>query len=44
MKLTQGVRDNATKMNVAEPDAIQIGLRHMAKEFAVQGGSVYQSA
>ena len=42
MKITQDVRDYASRLQVAEHDAITTGMAEKAAEFAEQGGEIYK--
>ncbi len=44
MKITQDVREYAAKLGVGESEAVQLGMKAKAREFAESGGEVYQKA
>ncbi|MEC9006428.1 MAG: phosphomethylpyrimidine synthase ThiC [Nitrospirota bacterium] len=42
MKITQDVRDYAAQKQVAEQEAIEVGLKEKSQEFRQTGGEIYQ--
>ena len=41
MKITQDVRDYAAQKQVAEQEAIEVGLKEKSQEFRQTGGEIY---
>jgi phosphomethylpyrimidine synthase len=42
MKITQDVRDYAKKLELAEEQAIEVGMAEKAKEFVEGGSEIYK--